>query len=62
MREHIAWLLYCLDQGYTKAEDRALLENWLLVSNNELTTVELELKADLLAMADEVIAEVVLNG
>ena len=40
LRAHVAWLMWCLDQGYVSAEDRAVLEeasrrqgepaNWLL--------------------------------
>ena len=55
-REHIAWLLWCLSEGYTKAEDRAGMTNWVASDNPWLTPEDQALKADLLAMADEVLA------
>ncbi len=45
-RTHLAWLIWCFGQGYVKAEDRAILTNW----------VEEEPDADLLAMADEILS------
>lgn len=27
-REYVAWLLWCANEGYLKARDRAILDNW----------------------------------
>jgi hypothetical protein len=62
MREEIAWLLWCLSQGYTKPEDRAILDNWFLADESTLTVGDLEEKVDLLLMADQVIAAVKSNA
>jgi hypothetical protein len=55
-RVHVAWLMWCLDQGYTDAEDRALLENWLQDDPVTLHPDDAKLRPHLLAMADEVLA------
>ena len=57
-RTHIAWLLWCLQQGYVKAEDRAILHNWLDDDPATLHPNDAETRPHLLAMADEVIAAV----
>lgn len=54
-RANVAWLLWCLQQGYAKPEDRAILHNWIGDPGN-LTPGDAETRLDLLAMADEVIA------
>jgi hypothetical protein len=56
-RFHLAWLLWCYEQGYTKAEDReGGIGNWLLRDPATLCAEDVELRLDLLAMADEVLA------
>jgi hypothetical protein len=47
-----------MTEGYVKAEDRAILDNWLLDDDADLTEHGRALKADLLVMADEVLATV----
>ena len=54
-REHVAWLLWCFHEGYVKAEDRAILTNWLLEDPSTLHPQDAALRPHLLAMADEVI-------
>ena len=57
VREHIGWLIWCMDQGYVKAEDRAVIgANWLLEDEATLSDDDLDTKRDLLVMADEVLA------
>jgi len=53
---HIGWLVWCLDQGYKTAEDRAHLSNWLLEDDATLSDEDWVSKAALLDGADEVIA------
>jgi hypothetical protein len=55
-RTRIAWLLWCLQQGYVKAEDRDILHNWLDDDPATLHPDDAEIRPHLLAMADEVIA------
>lgn len=54
-RTHIAWLIWCFQQGYVKAEDRAILDNWLDDDPATLHPRDAELRPHLLALADEVI-------
>lgn len=54
-REHLAWLMYCYQQGYVKAEDRAILANWLLDDPATLHPDDAALHPHLLAMADEIL-------
>lgn len=58
-REHLAWLIYCVDHGYTAADDRAILTNWLLQDPSTLHPDDAELRPHLLAMADEVLEAMV---
>lgn len=55
LRAEVGWLLWCLDQGYSAAEDREIMTNWLLDDEATLHPSDLNLKADLLTMADEVL-------
>lgn len=55
-RTHTAWLLWCISEGYTKAEDRAIEPNWLENDPTTLHPDDAELRPHLLAMADEVLA------
>ena len=57
-REHVAWLMWCLNQGYVNAEDRSILSNWLKDDPDTLHPDDARLRPHLLAMADEVIAAV----
>ena len=56
-REHIGWLLWCINEGYGRA-DREDMNNWLLRDDTTLTEEDLQVKAVLLDLADEVIAVV----
>lgn len=56
-RAHVGWLIWCVSEGYVKAEDRAVIRNWLLYDDRDLNPHDVDLKADLLAMADEVLAD-----
>lgn len=68
LRAHVAYLMWCLDQGYVSAEDREVLEeasrrqgepaNWLLEDPADLHPDDAARRPHLLAMADEVIAAV----
>lgn len=53
-RTHTAWLLWCISEGYTKAEDRDILTNWL--EKDPIHPDDAALRPQLLAMADEVLA------
>lgn len=55
-RIHLAWLIWCYEQGYTLAEDREILSNWLLDDPASLHPDDLRDRGGLLAMADEVLA------
>jgi len=57
-RLHVAWLLWCLDQGYVDAADRAILHNWFKADPAALNPDDAARRLHLLAMADEVIAAV----
>lgn len=58
MRETVAWLLWCANQGYIKAEDRAVLTNWFLDDHRTLNIDDYESREGWLSMADEVIAAI----
>lgn len=58
VRYHTAWLLWCFNQGYVKAEDRSILTNWLLEPAGQLSRDDLTLRANLLAMTDELLAAI----
>jgi hypothetical protein len=55
-REHLAWLIWCFDQGYVNPRDRAILTNWLLDDPARLNPHDAKLRLQLLAMADEILA------
>lgn len=50
--------MWCLDQGYVNAEDRAISDNWLEKDPATLHPDDARLRPHLLSMADEVIAAV----
>jgi hypothetical protein len=55
-RERLAYLMWCYQEGYVKAEDRAIGDgNWLLLDASELHPDDVELREHLLVMADEVL-------
>jgi hypothetical protein len=54
-RLHVAWLLWCIDQGYVNAADRAILQNWLKDDPATLHPDDAARRPHLLAMADEVL-------
>jgi hypothetical protein len=59
LRRHVAWLMWCLDQGYVNAEDRAVLTyNWLEEDPAMLHPDDAARRPHLLAMADEIIEAV----
>jgi hypothetical protein len=53
-REHLAWLLWCVGEGYLKPEDRG--ENWMAEDLTTMHPADVELRHHLLVMADEVLA------
>lgn len=55
-REHLAWLMWCFQEGYTNPADREYLDNWLLDDPSTLHPKDAELRPHLLTMADEVLA------
>lgn len=58
VRELVGWLLWCYKQGYTRADDRAVLANWMSDDPATLTLEDAAERGHLLAMADEVLAAV----
>lgn len=55
-RVHLAWLIYCVTEGYLNPKDREGMDNWLVtVPDNALSDEEASLKQGLLIMADEVL-------
>jgi hypothetical protein len=61
-RTHLAWLMWCFQEGYVKAEDREIITNWLTdpAELAALTPQDAKLRENLLTMADEVLT--VLEG
>jgi len=55
LRAEVAWLIWCLAEGYIKPEDREILTNWLLEDPATLHVNDVVAKPHLLAMADQVI-------
>lgn len=55
-RSHLAWLIWCYQQGYTNAEDRAIITSWMDDPESEVHPDDVKLRRHLLAMADEVLA------
>jgi len=53
-RVHLAWLMWCYQEGYTKAEDRAIMDNWM--GEHQDNATDEQMRQDLLEMADEVLA------
>lgn len=58
LRAHVAWLLWCANQGYLNAVDRALTSNMFLEDPAGLHPDDLAERPHWLAMADEVLAAV----
>jgi hypothetical protein len=54
-RAAIGWLIWCVNEGYLAAADRAILHNWLLDDESTLTADDLAEKNKLLGMADEIL-------
>jgi len=55
-RVHLAWLMWCFEEGYRTAEDRVIMENWIALPDEALSLDDVITKENLLAMADEIIA------
>lgn len=55
-RAHVAWLMWCFNEGYVNAVDRVGMKNWLLDDPAKLHPDDAALRPHLLAMADELIA------
>lgn len=51
---HLAWLMWCFQEGYTKVEDREFMENWF--GEHQDNAEDEQTRQDLLEMADEVLA------
>ena len=51
-RYEIAWIIWCYQQGYKTAEDRAILHNWLRDDDSVLTKIDIKQRDDCLSMAD----------
>lgn len=56
-RLHLAWLMWCMSEGYDNEEDRTLpgMTNWLLDDPATLHPDDQALRPHLLAMAAEVL-------
>jgi hypothetical protein len=57
-RQQIAWLLWCIREGYTAAADRATLTNWMGDDPATMHPADVVARRELLQMADEVLAAV----
>jgi hypothetical protein len=55
-RYEIAWRIWCWQQGYGKAEDRAIMDNWMRNDDERLTEKDMKDRDDCLSIADEVIS------
>ena len=55
VRELIAWLLWCIDQGYTDPDDRAILHNWMGDDPATLHPDDVIRREHLMAMADGIL-------
>lgn len=53
-RVHLAWLMWCYQEGYKTAEDRAIMENWM--GEHQDNAEDEATRQILLTMADEVLA------
>ena len=54
-REHLAWLMWCFYQGYRTRADRAVVVNWLLETDDQLSPNDIAERDSLLEMADEIL-------
>lgn len=57
IRVRIAWLIWALGEGYLKPEDRAVMDNWMLLPDTALTRIDRETKQYYLRAADELLRE-----
>jgi hypothetical protein len=48
--------MWCFQEGYTNAEDRAIMSNWMRDDPAHLTQHDRVLREQLLTMADEILA------
>jgi hypothetical protein len=55
-RQQIAWLLWCIRQGYTRPEDRAILTNWMGDDPSMMHPADVVERDELLLLADDVLA------
>lgn len=56
-RHHLAWLIWCWQEGYKTPEDRAVGGgNWMMDPDEKLHPDDIRDRAALLQMADEVLA------
>lgn len=51
---HLAWMMWCWDEGYRTVEDRALLDNWF--GEHQDNAEDERTRQQLLAMAREVLS------
>lgn len=56
-RVRIAWMMWALNDGYLKPEDRAVMDNWMLLPDESLTQIDRETKLYYLVAADELLRE-----
>ena len=55
-RLHLAWLMWCYQEGYIEAEDREILTNWMGDDPETLHPDDLRTRDGLLGMAGEMLA------
>ena len=55
-RFHLAYLMWCFQEGYVTPFDRAIVPNWLLEDITTLHPDDVVLRENLLVAADEVLA------
>lgn len=55
-RSTLAWLIWCFSEGYVTPYDREIMTNWLEEPLVSMNPADVELRENLLAMADQVLA------
>ena len=53
-RVQLAWLMWCFQEGYRTAEDRAIMDNWF--GEHQDNEEDEATRQSLLSMADEILA------
>lgn len=54
-RDHLAWMIYCWNEGYRTPEDRAILKNWISDPDDQLHPDDIATRDALRVMADGIL-------